>query len=133
MYDQADLQTIVSATSVGTSCSGEKINLGSATVSAVASITSASEKIHQSSGTVTATASIVANAVTIVVGEALVSPSGTMTLTSIELRVRESTGIVSSTSGTATIGREKWEIISVTPMTWTPEVNDSVTWTQIAA
>jgi hypothetical protein len=41
------------------------------------------------------------------------------TQTTENWRVRESAGIVSSTSGTATIGREKWEIISVTPMTWT--------------
>jgi len=48
-----------------------------------------------------------------------VTATSTFTQTSNDLRVRESTGIVSSTSGTATIGREKWEIISVTPMTWT--------------
>ena len=34
-------------------------------------------------------------------------------------RVQSSSGIVSSTSGTATIGREKWEIIAPTPITWT--------------
>ena len=131
VYDQADLQTIVSATSVGTTCTAAKVNLASATVSAVASITTASEKIHLSSGTVTATSTITSNSVIVVVGTALVSPSGTITTSA--LRVRESSGIVSVTSGTATIGREKWEIIAVTPITWTPVVNDSVTWTQIAA
>ena len=131
VYDQADLQTIVSATSVGTTCTGEKINLASATVSAVASITSASEKIHLSSGTVTATSTITSSALIVVVGTALLSPIGTMTTTG--LRVRESSGIVSVTSGTATIGREKWEIIAVDAVTWTPVVNDSVTWTEIAA
>ena len=38
-------------------------------------------------------------------------------------RVQSTAGALSATSGTATIGREKWELI----------VNDSVTWTQIAA
>ena len=38
-------------------------------------------------------------------------------------RVQSTSGAVSVTSGTTTIGREKWEIIT----------NDSVTWTQIAA
>tara|TARA_R110002096_G_scaffold232553_1_gene422412 strand:+ start:140 stop:808 length:669 start_codon:yes stop_codon:yes gene_type:complete len=38
-------------------------------------------------------------------------------------RVQSTSGAVSVTSGTTTIGREKWEII----------VNDSITWTQIAA
>ena len=133
VYDQADLQTIVSATSVGTTCSGEKINLASATVSAVASITSASEKIHQSSGTVTVASTITSAGLVVYRGEGVVTSTGVFTQTTTDWRVRESTGIVSSTSGTATIAREKWEIISVTPITWTPVVNDSVTWTQIAA
>ena len=38
-------------------------------------------------------------------------------------RVQSTSGIVSATSGTATIGREKWELI----------VNNNNTWTQIAA
>jgi len=38
-------------------------------------------------------------------------------------RMQSTSGVVSATSGTATIGREKWEIIT----------NDSVTWTEIAA
>ena len=38
-------------------------------------------------------------------------------------RVQSTSGAVSATSGTATIGREKWELIT----------NNAVTWTQIAA
>jgi len=75
---------------------------GSATATPVASLVADSEKIWHGSSSFTSTASI----------------------SSDYIRIRTDTdSIVSVTSGTATIGREKWEII----------VNDSVTWTQIAA
>ena len=134
VYDEADLQTIVSATSVGTTCNGERIlATTTATVSAVASNTCDSEKIHQEGGTLTATSTSTSRAEAIYISSGATTATSTFTQTSNDLRVRESTGIVSSTSGTATIGREKWEIISVTPITWTQETNNSVTWTQIAA
>ena len=130
-YGSEDLQTIVSATSSIANVAGVRVQFGSATVSAVASITSASEKIHLSSGTTTATSTITALAAFSVVGAGAITSTATISATCN--RVHLASGIVSVTSGTATIGREKWEIISVTPITWTPVVNDSVTWTQIAA
>ena len=54
-------------------------------------------------------------------GHAVTQPESSITATCN--RVQRVGGIVSSTSGTATIGREKWELIT----------NNSVTWTQIAA
>ena len=54
-------------------------------------------------------------------GHAVTQPDSSITATCN--RVQRVGGIVSSTSGTATIGREKWELIT----------NNSVTWTQIAA
>jgi len=54
-------------------------------------------------------------------GHAVTQPEASITATCN--RVHRVGGIVSSTSGTATIGREKWELIT----------NNSVTWTQIAA
>ena len=65
------------------------------------SITSDSEKIFQ--------------------GHAVTQPEASITATCN--RVQRVGSIVSSTSGTTTIGREKWELIT----------NNSVTWTQIAA
>ena len=50
-------------------------------------------------------------------GHAVTQPEASITATCN--RVHRVGGIVSSTSGTATIGREKWEIIAPTPMTWT--------------
>ena len=54
-------------------------------------------------------------------GHAVTQPEASISATCN--RVQRVGGIVSSTSGTATIGREKWELIT----------NNAVTWTQIAA
>ncbi len=54
-------------------------------------------------------------------GHAVTQPTSSITATCN--RVHRVGGIVSSTSGTATIGREKWELIT----------NNAVTWTEIAA
>ena len=67
----------------------------------ISTVASDSERIHQ--------------------GHAVTQPSSSLLATCN--RVQSTSGAVSVTSGTTTIGREKWEII----------VNDSVTWTQIAA
>ena len=119
VYDAADLQTIISATSVDTTCTAAKVNLASATVSAVASNTCDSERIHQEGGSTTATATITSAGNVVYIGQGVLTATSEFTQTTENWRVRESSGIVSSTSGTATIAREKWEIISVTPMTWT--------------
>ena len=121
-YDQEDLQTIVSATSVGTSCVGAKVNLASAVSSASSSVAGASEKIHQPSGATTANSSVTSRAEAVYISGAQMSSASTTAFTTV-IRVREDTAAVSSTSGTATIGREKWVVI----------VNDTNTWTQIAA
>jgi hypothetical protein len=118
VYDAADLQTIVSATSVDTTCTAAKVNLASATVSAVASNTCDSEKIHQEGGSTTATSTITSSGNVIYIGQGVVTATSEFTQTTENWRVRESTGIVSSTSGTATIAREKWEIIAPTVITW---------------
>ena len=65
--------------------------------------------------------SITSDAEQIFQGHAVTQPESSITATCN--RVHRVGGIVSSTSGTATIGREKWELIT----------NNSVTWTQIAA
>jgi len=121
-FDATDLQTIVSATSVGTSCVGAKVNLASANSIAASSVTGVSERIHQPSGATTANSSVTSRAEAVYISSAQMSSASTTAFTTV-IRVREDTAAVSSTSGTATIGREKWEII----------VNDTNTWTQIAA
>jgi hypothetical protein len=49
------------------------------------------------------------------------------------IRKRNASGIVSSTSGTATIAREKWEVVSPTGATWSTISETSQSWTEIAA
>ncbi len=121
-YDATDLQTIVSATSVGTSCVGAKVNLASANSIAASSVTGVCERIHQPSGATTANSSVTSRAVAVYISSAQMSSASTTAVTLVH-RVREDTAALSSTSGTATIGREKWVVI----------VNDTNTWTQIAA
>ena len=118
VYDAADLQTIISATSVDTTCTAAKVNLASATVTVASATTADSERIHQQGGSTTATATVTANSEAILIGQGVVTATGVFTQTTENWRVRESAGIVSSTSGTATIGREKWEIIAPTVITW---------------
>ena len=129
-YGTEDLQTVVTATaSVTATCI--RVRLAGALSAGASSITTIGEEVHLGSATASATSTITAAAIKSVVGAGVVTSTATISATCN--RVKFASGIVSVTSGTATIGREKWEIISVTPITWTPETNDSVSWTQIAA
>jgi len=130
-YDQADLQTIISATSVASTCSGEKINLVSAISSASASNTAIGEKINLGVASMSSSSTSTASSVFVASGDgSMTSTSGT---TIAFIRKRNASGIVSSTSGVATIAREKWEIVSPTSATWNTIAETSQTWTDIAA
>lgn len=116
-YTQGDLQTIVVGQSSTASVSGEKILLGSASVSSSSSTTSNSEQIFQSDcltnslSSATCTGAFTVNAVpNTIEAQATVTPS-------IE-RIRFTTINSSVTSGTASIGREKWERIPRGSETW---------------
>ena len=129
-YGIDDLQTVVTATaSVTATCI--RVRLAGALSAGAASITTIGQEVHLGSALVSATSTTTAEAIISVAGAGAMT--STSTISAICNRVQHASGIVSVTSGTATIGREKWEIISVTSMTWTPVVNDSVSWTQIAA
>ena len=116
-YDQADLQTIVSATSAIANVSGVRVQNGSAVASASSSTTSDSEKIHQGDAVVTALVTTSANAVYTI--KASASLYGSSDITAIPIRIRSGGATISTTSGTFTIGREKWEVIAPTATTWT--------------
>ena len=98
-----------------------RVRFGSGVPTAVASITVLGYATRGGIASCTPSASLVADSEKIFQGsivlEALASNTATCN------RVQSTSGIVSATSGTATIGREKWEII----------VNDTNTWTEIAA
>ena len=121
-FDQEDLQTIVSATSVGTSCIGAKVNLVPIEIFAVSPTSCTAEEIRQPTAATTANASVSSRAEVIFAPSAAMTSNSTTAFTSVQ-RVREGISALSSTSGVASIGREKWVLIT----------NDSVTWTQIAA
>jgi hypothetical protein len=116
-YDQADLQTIVSATSSVANVSGVRVQNGSAISSSSSSTASDSEKVYQGSAISIASASTTAHAVYTIIGVA--SSSAVSSTTISYIRERNSSALVSTTSGTLTIGREKWEVISPTSTTWT--------------
>ena len=122
-------------------CDGVFMVNGAATVSPTATIAAICNRVRFGSGTPTANASItvlgfatrggiasltgastiVADSERIHQGHAVTQPESSILATCN--RVQSTSGALSATSGVTTIGREKWEII----------VNDSVTWTQIAA
>ena len=98
-----------------------RVRFGSGTPTANASITVLGFATRGGIASLTGASTIVADSERIHQGHAVTQPESGMTTTCN--RVQSTSGALSATSGTATIGREKWEII----------VNDSVTWTQIAA
>tara|TARA_R110001592_G_scaffold70549_1_gene216102 strand:+ start:399 stop:1508 length:1110 start_codon:yes stop_codon:yes gene_type:complete len=123
------------------SCDGVFMVNGAATASPTATVAAICNRVRFGSGTPTANASItvlgfatrggiasltgvstiVADSERIHQPHATIQPEALVQATCN--RVQSTAGALSATSGTATIGREKWELI----------VNDNNTWTQIAA
>jgi hypothetical protein len=122
VYDQADLQTISSTTSVTTVANGIRIHQSGGTVTATSGASASAEQIYQGSATVTGSSSASADAVFTIKGSATVTAASSVSISYI--RRRHTSGISSETSATATIGREKWEVITY---------SGSSPWTTIAA
>jgi len=116
-YDQADLQTIISATSSIVNVAGVRVQHATASVSASASIVSNAEKISLGSAISSPSASVTARGVFITNGSASTSANSTIAISFI--RERNIGALVSTTSGTLAVGREKWEVIPPTSTTWT--------------
>lgn len=117
-YTQGDLQTIVSATSSTAVSNALRVRSASGTSTVTSGESADSEKIFQGSATSSVTSSITADgAFTVNVNPQTIS--ATATTTPSILRLRNATGIVSAESGEMTHGREKWQIISPTSITWT--------------
>lgn len=116
-YDLNDLQTIVSVTSGVTVANGLRVRFGDgSTVSASSGSSASAEVIKLGVAEVAATSDATASAVYTIKGEGTVSASSSVTINYIRRRpgAASSTG----TSGMLTIGREKWEQIPVTEITW---------------
>jgi len=122
VYDQADLQTISSATSVTVVSNGIRIQQSGGTVTATSGASASAEQIYQGSATVTEYSSLEASAVYTIKAAASITAASATSISYI--RRRHTSGVSSETSATATIGREKWEIITY---------GGSSPWTTIAA
>lgn len=130
VYDEADLQTVVTASATGTA-SASRIQNGEASVSAASSNTSDSTRVRESDGSASASATGSANSV--FVASASGSLAATASVSISYIRKRNSGALVSLQSSTAAIGREKWEPIGITTATWSQLSTNNVTWTQLAA
>jgi len=98
-----------------------RVRFGSGTPTANASITVLGFATRGGIASLTGASTIVADSERIQQPYATIQPEAVVTATCN--RVQSTSGALSATSGTATIGREKWELI----------VNNTNTWTQIAA
>jgi len=122
VYDQADLQTISSTTSVTTVSNGIRIQQSGGTVTATSGASASAEQIYQGSATVTGSSSASANAVFTIKAAASLTAASSVSISYI--RRRRTSGLSSGTSVTVAIGREKWEVITY---------SGSPIWTTIAA
>ena len=117
VYDNADLQTIVSATAVSSTATGERVQNASAISSVSASTSGACERVREVDGQSNAVSANIADAAFTISASASASAESTVTASCI--RRRKSSAAPSVTSVVIAIGREKWERIPYTSTTWT--------------
>ena len=121
-YDLNDLQTIVSVTSALTVAQADRVRIADASLSATSGGTASGEVIKLGAGEASAASTVTAQGFYTIKGVGIVSVQSAVTINVI--RRRKGSAISAGTSGTLTIGREKWEPIPV---------STSPTWTIIAA
>ena len=121
-YDLNDLQTIVSVNSGLTVAQAIRIRVADGSMSSSSGSSASGEVIKLGAGAMTSSSSTSASAVYTIKGSGIVSAQSAVTINFI--RRRSGSAISAGTSGTLTIGREKWERIPV---------STSPTWTIIAA
>lgn len=129
VYDNADIQTIVSATAVDSSCTGERVQSSGASASVSCSATATPEKILQAEAQSEASVSATATAVFLI--SVSVSLSAESSTTATPVRKRNATALRSVTSSVSAIGREKWEAIEAGAQAWEPISTDAQSWDTI--
>jgi hypothetical protein len=118
VYDNADLQTISSATLSATQADYIRIRTVSGSGSASASNSSDSTRVREGAATVAASASIAADgAFTVSASPETIDVTSGVSISYI--RKRNAEAIKAAQSVVVAIGREKWEVIPVTSFTWT--------------
>ena len=115
-YDLNDLQTIISVTSAVSVANGNRVRGSDSAVAATSSTTASAEIIKLGEGALGATSAASASAVYTIKGSATASVSGSVIINYIRRRVGSASS--TGTSGTLSIGREKWERIPYTSVTW---------------
>ena len=133
VYDYADFQTIVSATSVGTTATAYVIRQAVALVEAVSVVAVGTGvlRIRQTSSAIPAAASTSTNAVYSIAGHASLSAQSTLAIN--YLRIRKVDGSTAVASAVEVIAREKWETNTVASQTWSANSATNVSWEKIAA
>jgi hypothetical protein len=100
-------------------------------MSSACTTTGACVRVKDTSSTVSVNATFTATAYYTAIGVSTISPVASITATCN--RVQHSGASTSMTSGTTTIGREKWESIAEGSESWTNITPSSDSWTEIAA
>jgi hypothetical protein len=127
VYDEADLQTIVSSTSVSSTASCERLRLVGATTNVAATVTSSSEKINLGSALSSSTVSTSVTGLYVFSVQGLINANATTALNNI-IRVRNVESLVSANSPIFSIAREKWEAVSLSTNVWNTMSVDSSSW-----
>ena len=130
VFDNANLQTIVSATGSFASVVAERVRPGDASIAGSASTDSSAIRVPEGAATVTASATTSADAQFSVAASASASAISVNTAT-VE-RKRLIGGALSSTSSFAAMGRVKWEAIGLDDQSWESIGAEDQTWDTIS-
>ena len=133
VYDYADFQTIVAATSTNSWAIGAATRQSGAQITSSSSFTVGGNVTRVREGDANPSAIAVGSAVGVFTVSARAGLQAQSTFSADFLRFRNTGGTSAATASIATIGREKWEPYVVTSETWTPIPATSETWTKLAA
>lgn len=128
-FGQGPLDTIAAGTASTTS-DATRVRIASASISVTSSTSSAAVTVVDGDATVSSTATNTCTGSFSVVGAA--TGSATATITAICIRRRKSDALISSTSSTASVAREKWEPITAGAQNWVIISTSTDTWTKVA-
>lgn len=133
VYDYADFQTIVAATSVNSWAIGAATRQSGAQITVSSGFTVGGNVTRVRESYANPSAVAVSSAVGVFTVSAKAETHGQSAVSAQFLRFRNTGGASTSTATVATIGREKWEPYVVASETWTPIPATSETWTKLAA
>lgn len=133
VYDYADFQTIVAATSVGTTVDGYATRQAGASISATSTFAVGGDvvRVREASASLSSAATASAHAVYSINVSPKIYANSALGIEYI--RIRKAASAIAADASVTTIGREKWESLTPANETWTPIPVVSETWTKIAA